>query len=456
MFRSPIKMSFRGPLFALALACISGVVSADDDPVAALEARVAELEALVRQLLADRQASPSAAAAVEAGVEAKAEAAAAQKAETIMAEYIAEEEEKKDRHSYAFGGFVKADVIYSDFSDGSYAGAGRDFYIPDTIPVAQGDGRGESYLDFHVKESRINFKSAHNLDGGNELVTFIELDFQLSGQGDDRVSNAYAPRIRHALITYNNWLFGQTWHTFFNAGALPENLDFIGPAESTVFGRQPMIRYTHGPWQFAIENPETTISTYQTGGRIVADDSRVPDFVARYNAKGDWGNISIAGMYRQLRYEDRTVGGPHDAEAGYGVSISGKHILGSRDDFRWMATIGHGLGRYVGLNTANDAVLDADGNLHAIPTSSAFGSYRHFWSENWRSNLTLGYLSVDNDTALTGMGVTREARSIHLNLIYNPLPKLDLGIEWLLADRELENGDDGDLTRLQFSAKYGF
>ncbi len=60
----------------------------------------------------------------------------------------------------------------------------------------------------------------------------------LSGQGDERVSNSYAPRVRHAFFTYNNWLFGQTWMTFFNVGALPENLDFVGPAESTVFGRQ--------------------------------------------------------------------------------------------------------------------------------------------------------------------------------------------------------------------------
>ena len=439
---------------AAALACGSGVAWADGDPVAELEARVAELEALVKQLLAEKQSAPPVAPAAD--VEAKAEAAAAQKVETMMAAYKAEEEEKKKKHSFAIGGYVKADTIYSKFSDGSYSGAGRDFYIPATIPVAQGDGWGESYLDFHVKESRINFKSTHNLDSGDKLGTFIEFDMMLSGQGDERISNSYAPRVRHAFITYNKWLFGQTWMTFFNVGALPENLDFVGPAESTVFGRQPMIRYTSGPWQFAIENPETTVSRYQAGGRIVADDSKVPDFVARNNAKGDWGNISIAGIYRLLRYEDRTVGGPHDSEGGYGVSVSGKHMLGSKNDFRWMATVGDGLGRYVGLNTANDVVLDADGNLHAIGTASAFGSYRHFWSEKWRSNFTLGYLSVDNDTSLTGMGVTKEATSVHVNLIYNPLPKLDFGIELLLADRELESGADGDLTRLQFSAKYGF
>jgi hypothetical protein len=101
-------------------------------------------------------------------------------------------------------------------------------------------------------------------------------------------------------------------------------------------------------------------------------------------------------------------------------------------------------------------VLDAAGDLHAIDSAGAFGSYRHFWSDRWRSNLTLGYLSVDNDTALTGLSVTRDAGSLHLNLIYSPQPRLDLGVEFLYADRELESGADGDLMRLQFSAKYAY
>jgi hypothetical protein len=437
---------------AAALGAASGTTFADGDDITALEARIAELEAMVRQLMAERTEAPAPAVDCCGDMDAKAKAAA----DAAIAAYKAEEEEKAKKHSYAFGGYVKSDVIYSNYSDGSYSGAGRDFYIPGTIPVAQGDGFGESYLDFHVKESRINFKSNHLLDSGDKLGTFIEFDMMLSGQGDERISNSYAPRVRHAFITYNNWLFGQTWMTFFNVGALPENLDFVGPAESTVFGRQAMIRYTAGPWQFAVENPETTVSNYQAGGRIVTDDNKIPDFVARYNMKGDWGAISIAGIMRQLRYENRTAGGPHDSISGYGISVSGKHMLGSKDDFRWMATYGEGIGRYVGLNTANDAVLDAAGNLDAIGTSSAFASFRHFWSEKWRSNFTLGYLSVDNDVSLTGGGVTKNASSMHVNLIYNPLPKLDFGVELMYADRETENGADGDMTRMMFSAKYGF
>jgi hypothetical protein len=444
MAQQSIKKLFLSVSIAAALA-VSGSAFGDGTSTEDLEARIAELEALVQQLL-NQQAAPKDDECCE---DAQAAAAAAEeKFNALMAEHKAAVAESEHKHSYAFGGYVKLDAIYSDYSDGSSSGAGRDFYIPGTIPV--GGGSGESYTDFHAKESRINFKSTHNLDNGAKIGTFFEMDFHLSGQGDERISNSYAPRVRHAFFTYNKWLFGQTWMTFFNVGALPENLDFVGPAESTVFGRQAMVRYTSGSWQFAAENPETTITPYGGGGRIVADDNRIPDLVGRFS----FGSFTVTGMLRELRYDDNA--GNSDSTSGWGVSLSGKHMIGARDDFRWMATAGSGIGRYVGLNTTNDAVLDANGNLEAIDQMSIFGSYRHFWNDQWRSNLTLGYLSIDNDTALTGMGATSDASSVHVNLIFSPVPKMDFGVELMYADREVESGADGSMTRLQFSAKYAY
>jgi hypothetical protein len=150
------------------------------------------------------------------------------------------------------------------------------------------------------------------------------------------------------------------------------------------------------------------------------------------------------------------VAGVDDTTTSYGVSLSGKFAFGNKDDFRWMASTGKGLGRYMGLNTANGAVVDQNGKLKAIDSWGAFGSYRHLWSDTWRSNVTLGYLKVDNDTDLTGTGATKKASSFHINLIYSPLPKLMFGGEFMYADREVESGADGDLKRFQFSAKYAF
>ncbi len=99
-------------------------------------------------------------------------------------------------------------------------------------------------------------------------------------------------------------------------------------------------------------------------------------------------------------------------------------------------------------------MLDGNGKLSAIEQWGSFVSYRHFWNERWRSNITLSYLS--NDTVLTGNNVTQDVHSAHLNLLYQPLEKMTVGGELMFAERELESGASGDMTRLLLSAKYAF
>ncbi len=358
-----------------------------------------------------------------------------------------------DKHSYKFGGFIKATASWNDYSDGDIgAGSGlRDFYIPGGIPVG---GNGEQDFDFGAKESRINWKSKHELESGDVLTTNIEFDFLLPAGGNERVSNSYTPRLRHAYFTYNKWLFGQTWSTFQNTSALPEVADFLGSPEGLIFSRQSVIRYTNGPWQFALENPETTVTPYGGGGRIVTDDNGLPDVVLRYNHKAKWGSIATSVMVRQLAYDNGST--IDDTESSYGFSVSGKVKVGTKDDIRFNFQTGSGMGRYAGLNTANGAVLDATGNLNAIDSTNGSIAYRHVWGEGWRSNFVYSLIDIDNDASLTGTAVTEKVSSFQANLLYTPLPKVTLGVGILDATRELNSGAEGDMTRLIFTAKYAF
>ena len=413
--------------FVVTVLCFLGTAQAKDPDVEALEARVAELEALVRQMTGKQSASSVATKPIQGATAAKS--------------------------SYKFGGYIKLDGMLSDYSGGDLAPAslGTQFYVPATIPVGGSPGEGPD-LDMQARETRINFKSDHVLASGDKLSTFIEMDFFLGSGGNERVSNSYNPRMRHAFLKYNNWLAGQTWSTFQDVGALAENLDFIGPSEGTTFVRQAQVRYTNGAWEFAIENPETTITPFGGGTRIVSDDGSIPDLVARYTAKLDNGYIKAAGLVRQLDYKTAAF---DDSETAYGLSLSGKHMFGE-DDIRWMATVGSGTGRYLGLNTSNGAILDANGNLKAIDQWGGFVSYRHFWDAQWRSNFTLSYLSNDNDQALTGIGVTKDVYSVHANLLFQPIEKMTVGGEIMFAERTLESDLSGDMTRLLLSAKYAF
>lgn len=363
---------------------------------------------------------------------------------------------KIDNTTVTLGGYIKLDAISTDYSDGT-AGAGslgRDFYVPSTTPVG---GESENRVfDMHARQTRFNLGTSTELDG-HTLKTFVEMDFVATPNGDERVSNSYSPRVRHAFLQYDNWLMGQTWSTFQNVGSLPETVDFIGNTDFGIFVRQAQIRYTAGGFQVAVENPETTVTPFGGGGRIIADDNVFPDLVLRYNLTAGGLQMAFAGLGRQLTYNNTGTGGTIDSSTtSFGVSVTGKFTFPNKDDIRFGVNTGSGMGRYIGLNVANGAVLDADGELEAIDSTAVYVAYRHLWNAKWRSNITYSAIEIDNDTDLTGMGATSSTDSFRLNLFYSPVPALSFGGEVAVASRELESEVDGSMTRLQFTAKLGF
>ena len=198
------------------------------------------------------------------------------------------------------------------------------------------------------------------------------------------------------------------------------------------------------------------MTPYLAATRIVADDNSLPDLTLRSAVTRPWGEASVAGLVRQLRYETTGVGAINSSTVGWGVSAAAKIKMGARDDLRLMLSGGEGIGRYVGLNFANDAVLDATGNLRAINLVAGFVSYRHIWSSRWRSNLTWSAQTVDNDRSIIGLAANKSAQSVRANLIWTPVPAMDIGAELMYGERELESGVSGDVARLQLFAKYGF
>jgi hypothetical protein len=416
-----------------------------------LETRVRQLEealAAVRAELAAAKAAPKAAAPPVAQIpQAPAPGPVAASAPAPSADGF-----RIGPHTVKYGGWVKLDALATDYEDGDLANSdlGRDFVLPATIPVG---GAGDKDFHFNARQTRLWF-TTDGVVAGHKVGTRVEMDFQtLPGAGDQRTTSPSNLSLRRAYITVDNWLFGQEWSTFQNTAVLPETADYIGPTAGTIFVRQAQVRYTRGPFSIALENPETTVSPYLGGARILADDSAVPDMAAKVELKRPFGDFALAGLVRQLALDEGAV----DADTtGWGVSLSGKVKVGSRDDLRFMITHGEGIGRYLGLNLANDAVLTSTGDLKAIPVTAGFASYRHVWAEGLRSNLMYGLQRIDNPTSLTGLAVNESSESVHLNLIWSPVKGLDLGAELIRADREMETGAKGVMNRLQAFAKYTF
>jgi len=458
-----LRYAFTAGLLA-ASSMVPVAAQAQEEPT--MEERLARLEALVEGIVErlDTQTtrSDSQQAAIQAQTEAVlVETQALQQEQAALATQVAAVTEEQERDGFSvgntqftLGGYVKLDAI-SQRTSGGQVGSGsivRDFLIPGAIPVG-GDASGWD-TDFSARQTRLNLRTSTDVGTATPVNTFVEVDFMITGGGDERISNSYSPRVRHATISYGDWLVGQTWSTFMNVGALPESMDFIGTTPGTVFVRQPMIRYSSGNFQIAAEQPETTVTT-PAGARVLGGDDTLPDFVLRYNNSGDWGSFTASGIVRSLNVSENDFG-MDDSALGYGLSLSGRIRVGERDDLRLTGTAGDGLGRYVGLNIVNDAAVDLNGNLDPIFTYSGFAAFRHFWTDDLRSTIAGSYFKADNPVMLTGNQVTDESWNALVNLVWSPASRLDVGIEYMYAERMLENGLSGDLQKVQVSTRFSF
>lgn len=326
-------------------------------------------------------------------------------------------------NSLTFGGYIKVDTRYvsGDIAATNYwTGGGKVL------------AESEANFGIFANETRFNTKYVHG-----DVSGFIEIDFYgegSSGGGNELISNSSKPRLRHAFIQYKNALIGQTWTTFQNTSALAETADFAGPIVASAFIRQGQIRYTYGGLQIAIENPETYGGNNVTQGGTASDG--LPDFIGKYTFSGDWGNVSLAGLARQLE----SATGNTESAIGYGVS--GKINTFGKDDLRFQVHAGN-VGRYVGVTAITDMVGE-----EVEQSTSIMAAYRHFWTDTLRSSVFYGYTTTEESD--------RERSHVGLNVFQNLTKELSFGLEagsYEIADNA-PGAETGDSLYLQLSTKF--
>lgn len=364
---------------------------------------------------------------------------------------------------FRFGGYIKLDMLTSRFDNGTIDtdSIGRNMYIPGLTPV--GAGTSNTVTDIHARESRFFFGTSHQLANGETIDGYFEFDFIGTVGADKRVTNSYSPRMRQAYIDFRGWRLGQTWSNFQDLAIIPEAPDFIGVADGTVFTRQAQIRYTFdNGFSVSVEQPETTVTPYLGGTqRITTGDTAMPDITARYTTRVDNVHFTVAGIYRRLemRNFNTTINGVDgtvsDTENAFGVNLAMRWDIGPHD-IRASVVHGQGLGRYVGVNLSNGAVINDEFNLDAIDVTGYTFAYRHVWNEKWRTNFIYSRADVENASEFTGILANDSTQRAAVNMMYQVNERLVVGGELSRANRELISGADGNLDRLQFSAIYNF
>ena len=443
-------------LTAIAFACVialPGIAHADPAREAQLEQRVADLERQLKDLITEvksQRAAPAVAAA---------HAPAALPAGKLPIQVVSLTPGSPAGTTLRYGGFIKADFMATKAHDGQFADSavGRVLYVPSQTPV--GGSASDIDYDAHAKFSRFGIGVDTVTESGAKGGAFVEMDFFGNALGSQNSTNTYGVTLRHAYAYWNKWLAGQTWSNFMDVGALPDAVDFIGPTDGVVFVRQAQVRYTSGAFSVALENPET-LYIQNGGGAVTASDrGALPDLTARYGWKGDWGTFGVGALLRNLKAQragSSTVSAIDDSEMAGALTVGGKWVLGKNDDLRYQVTAGNGFSRYIGLGITADTAVDASGDLDALGGVASFIGWRHAWSPKVRTNLIYARSQYDNPVALTGGGATESVQSLRANVFYTPFPKVDVGAELMIGERELESGVDGRITRLQFTTKYSF
>ena len=343
------------------------------------------------------------------------------------------------------------------------------------------DQRGN--LQSQLRLSRISIDSRTPTRLG-ELRTMLAVDFAgsepRSYQLEATQNNGFHLRLTHAYASLGPFplfgisselLIGQTWSNFLDDPDTPETIDPSGPA-AIPSQRQPQLRYTarFGPHalSLALENP---IGEYQLPGTAAASNvynasttNRWPDISARYEVEAGWGHAQVSAILRRFTLSD---GAGHSASAtGYGVVAGASLNLPGSDRIGGQIWFGDGIGKFVPdeFGSPNGFAVNNPGAPSVeARTQRSFGGTlwgRHFWGPAWRSNLAFGYSRQDYaGFVVPAPDQADRIVTSHLNLIYTPLPMIDLGIELeygLKTFRRALGLDDADALRIGFSSRIKF
>jgi len=343
------------------------------------------------------------------------------------------------------------------------------------------DQRGN--IQSQLRLSRISIDSRTPTRLG-ELRTMLAVDFSgaepRSYQLEALQNNGFHLRLTHAYASLGPFplfglsselLIGQTWSNFLDDPDTPETIDPSGPA-AVPSQRLPQLRYTarfgaHA-LSLALENP---IGEYQLPGTSAAANvynasttNRWPDISAKYEVEAGWGHAQLSAILRRFDISDDAG---HSASAtGFGVIAGGTLNLSGNDRIGGQLWFGDGIGKFIPdeFGSPNGFAVNAFGtsSLEARTQRSFGGTLwaRHFWGPAWRSNLAFG-LSRQDYAPFVVPAPDQADRIVtsHLNLIYTPLPMIDLGIELeygLKTFRRALGLDDADALRIGFSSRIKF
>ena len=328
-------------------------------------------------------------------------------------------------------GFVRGDANYI------IEGADDDFN-----KVNATTGEAKDKLRATAKTTRIGL-DFNTPVGDAKVGGKVEVDFAGNGVNENL-------RIRHAYLTYNNWLFGQTTSNFLSSHA-PEMIDFatnLGGGTTRI----PQVRYAYNlaPTTKLLVAAEEGNSAGITGTAIKYSLPVLTGEVTQSYAGGN-GNASARVLVEN--YKDNNI---RKDKTGWGIGVGTDFKVA--DPLKLFADASYVVGNSNYLYGSNSAysVVNGDIEQNEFTAVQVGGTYKIL--PNLRSTLAYGALFADNGTdfAKANQSANEKVQQAWLNVIYSPAKPIDLGIEYINGKRETFAGQSYKDNRVGLMAKYNF
>lgn len=322
-----------------------------------------------------------------------------------------------------------------------------------TVNEANNSDKFQSTLN----ATRFGFNFKTPKIGEHSIGGKVEMDF-FGGAGRDTF------RIRHAYLTYDQWLVGQTWSNFNAVEYFPETVD----ASLSVGGsltRVPQVKYSYPvdknmSLAFSLEDSKAeTVTTSGTQNFTTDANAKLkfPSAVGRLNYKFENGS-ALSG--RLFLTQKATNHEGNDDFLAWGAALGGKYQVAENTLLRF--DYNHIKGDTKNVLWSNYAyVFDVNGEMKPNEFDVVTLGLTQKITPKIRSTLGLGYMRANTDNHFADLvrnDLTQNKELIEgwINLFYNPVKPINLGVEYMYGERKTFTDQKGIDNRVNFTAIYDF
>lgn len=307
--------------------------------------------------------------------------------------------------------------------------------------------------DFTLAASRIGFL-AKDIGGNSNISARVEADFWTNnGKGDGGL------RIRHAHFKYYNWTFGQAWSLMSTPEISTEAVDYSLLLGGSIL-RTPQVSYA---WKLNPENIWNVGLEYMASGDR---SSALPALTTKYVYQSGPLHLLAQGFLNEKQAQTATG---DINKVGWGLGMGGRyrfndknsiqgnyfHIVG---DQRIAAFLVQG-STADGSAWGGDYSVDIANNKLLLNSFNSLNlGYTHKFTSKWRSSISGSWVDFDDssDYAKANPESNKRLTDYVANLIYSPVPHINLGAEYHHGKRETFDAQEANISRVNLSAAYRF